>query len=289
MARAQRSGFSRAARRLLADLGVHAERLHRQLNMLASELRQSAARPTFPSIAEICRDLAALEREFDEAGYDSKTGRLWVCTGNIELRGVNLGPFRIELHWSQQDGIGRYRVMALKPHPSGEDEGVSHPHVKNYRLCEGEGHAAIRAALAQGRLYDFFLLVGQVLETYSPGNAYVELDQWHGQSCSDCGTNVSDHAMCGCDACEAILCGDCQLSCSQCNDELCTSCMSSCVCCQSDCCRACWAACAKCAGKCCASCLENAQCTECRAQEDTEDDHNESEGLPSENSETTVI
>jgi hypothetical protein len=282
-ARAQRSGFPRAACRLLADLGVHAERLHRQLNLLAGELRQSAARPTLPSIAELHRDLAALEREFDEAGYDSKTGRLWVRTGNIELRGVILGPFRIELHWSQQDGIGRYRVIALKPHPTAEDEGVTHPHVKNDRLCEGEGHAAIRAALTQGRLYDFFLLVGQVLETYSPGNAYVDLDQWHGQACSDCGANVSDHAMSGCDACEATLCGDCQLSCGQCHDGLCAGCVSSCVCCQSDCCRACRSACGNCAANCCPSCLENGQCTECRAQGDPDNGHNQSKEQPANN------
>ena len=38
-----------------------------------------------------------------------------------------------------------YRVIALDPHPATKSESITHPHVQDERLCEGEGHAAIAA------------------------------------------------------------------------------------------------------------------------------------------------
>jgi hypothetical protein len=67
---------------------------------------------------------------------------------------------------------------------------VTHPHVCNGQLCEGDGAAPIKAALGSGRLLDFFVLVGQILETYNDASAHVTLDNWEGRSCNDCGTNV---------------------------------------------------------------------------------------------------
>ncbi len=42
------------------------------------------------------------------------------------------------------------------------------------------------AALTEGRLLDFFMIVRQVLQTYSPDSPYVSLDDWYGRQCSDC-------------------------------------------------------------------------------------------------------
>ncbi len=64
------------------------------------------------------------------------------------------------------------------------------PHVSDETLCEGDGRRAIHAALAAGRLYDFFTIVDRLLNTYASGRAYVDLDNWFGTPCHDCGGNV---------------------------------------------------------------------------------------------------
>ena len=100
------------------------------------------------------------------------------------------GPFEIRLDWRQLGSATPYRVVALDPHPAAKDTDVTHPHVQEEQLCEGEGRSAVRAALAEGRLYDFFLLVSQLLHTYGRGSAYVELDNWDGIPCDDCNAPV---------------------------------------------------------------------------------------------------
>ena len=46
------------------------------------------------------------------------------------------------------------------------------------RLCEGDGRSAIRQALAQGRLLDFFMLVAGGLRTYNAESPFVALEIW---------------------------------------------------------------------------------------------------------------
>jgi hypothetical protein len=77
----------------------------------------------------------------------------------------------------------------------------THPHVREKLLCEGDGAASIRRALAEGRLLDFFTLVRQVLETYNPGSAYVELSRWNGVTCKDCGYIMPGDGYGTCDLC----------------------------------------------------------------------------------------
>ena len=122
----------------------------------------------------------ALKGEFTNLDIDIKAHEVAVTTDKITLEDVLLGEFEIRLKW---DCIGRvqkpYRVIARDPHPAAKNEDVTHPHVQDEHLCEGEGQTAIAAAIAEGRLYDFFLLVSQVLHTYGRGSAYVALDRWH--------------------------------------------------------------------------------------------------------------
>jgi len=54
-------------------------------------------------------------------------------------------------------------------------------------VCEGDGAAAIKAALEEGRLCDFFSMVGSILNTYNPDNPYVALSDWDGVACYECG------------------------------------------------------------------------------------------------------
>ena len=70
-----------------------------------------------------------------------------------------------------------YRVVALDPHPAGSDESVTHPHVRDEQLCAGDAAAAIRSALAGGRICDFFLLVRSVLDRIQPRLAFCPAGQ----------------------------------------------------------------------------------------------------------------
>ena len=115
------------------------------------------------SATDVYHDLLALKGEFEEVEIDLEENDLSVTTDDIDLDGVCLGPFQIRLEWQQIGQASQpYRVIALDPHPATKSDEITHPHVQDERLCEGDGRAAIADALAEGRLLDFFLLVSQV-------------------------------------------------------------------------------------------------------------------------------
>ena len=126
-------------------------------------------------------------------------------TAPIELEGFYLGRFEIRLQWERIHQSSAYRVVALDPQPSSQRKEVTHPHVSSEYLCEGEGRLAIRSALDQGRIGDFFLIVLNLLRTYSPGNAYVELEDWDGVSCSNCDASCSSDELYSCHSCERFV------------------------------------------------------------------------------------
>jgi len=112
----------------------------------------------------------------------------------VTLDGVYLGLFKIQLELDKLCKLYRdspYCIIALDPHPAATSDEVTHPHVSNERLCEGDGSAAIKATLEEGRLYDFFTLVKNILNTYSPDSPYVALMDWDGEPCYDCGYVMS--------------------------------------------------------------------------------------------------
>jgi hypothetical protein len=129
------------------------------------------------------------------------------------------------------DAVGQsraYRVIAVRPCPAAGNDEVTHPHVRDETLCEGDGSVPIRAALSQGRLLDFFILVNQILQTYNPDSAHVLLDRWDGISCRDCGWRMprDEHGLC--DRCEEPLCSDCSTHCQGCDRFICSGCVSEC-------------------------------------------------------------
>ena len=58
-------------------------------------------------------------------------------------------------------------MIALDPSPAASNSETTHPHVQTNQLCEGDGRSAIRHAMREGRLLDFFVLVRQILQTYA--------------------------------------------------------------------------------------------------------------------------
>jgi hypothetical protein len=185
-------------------------------------------------------DIAALAEEFEDLEIDLKGATLSVVTPDIWLEEMYFGSFQIVLEWGESGHGPRYSVVAKDPQPASSNDEVTHPHVSGGTLCEGDGSLAIRNALKQGRLLDFFTLVKQVLETYNPDSAYVSISRWSGgEDCSDCGYSMSDDNSWCCDRCGTSVCDDCRKNCADCEMTLCSGCSSSCNECGESFCRRC--------------------------------------------------
>ena len=143
-----------------------------------------------PKLSLVVEELTQVQQEFGDLEFNKAEDTISVVTEPITLEDVYLGPFRIQLELNKLSELyqgGAYHVIALEPNLAATDASVTHPHVSNDRLCEGDGYAAIRAALEQGRLCDFFTLVRSILNTYSPDSPYVRLDEWDSTPCYECG------------------------------------------------------------------------------------------------------
>jgi len=109
--------------------------------------------------AVLVAELQQLEVEFGDLEFDCQGQTISVSTGPITLEDVYLGPFRICLCWerlSHCTGSACFDIVALDPHPSGPNEAVTHPHVKEEELCAGDAAVPLQKALAQGRLADSY-------------------------------------------------------------------------------------------------------------------------------------
>jgi hypothetical protein len=216
---------------------------------------------------EIHRELLALQAEFNGVKLDLKGRTLSVATDAIVLEQVYLGRFEINLHWDRLDDEDPYEVIGLDPHSTSADSSTTHPHVRDERLCEGDGRLPIRHALAQGRLCDFFVLVRQILETYNPSSAFVSLEHWNGTPCQDCGRVTDEDDSTSCEHCSDNLCLDCSTSCQDCGSGVCADCRSTCSGCDQGFCTACLECCTSCRGDFCANCGSNGRCTTCKEKE----------------------
>jgi hypothetical protein len=253
---ALRRGWRVASDSLLADLEYSLRRLRTECDTCHVNLPRSTVAGRLALPGEIVADILALHAEFDDLAIILEEKLLQVQTDLIVLNDTALGRFRIELRW---DLIGRqraYEVIAETPNTPENDQEVTHPHVRDRQLCEGEGAAPIRRALAEGRVLDFFTLVRQLLNTYNSGSAYVELRRWNGVACKDCGYIMpgDDHGVC--DRCEDPLCSDCSIGCSRCDRYVCNSCSTSCEACERTLCESCLQAADDSGRLLCPTCLE---------------------------------
>jgi hypothetical protein len=267
-----------AAAQLTRDLADSLEDWRRELANTLQALQVRPPERQACSASDIYRDILALESEFEEVDIDLEEHALSVTTDRIVLAGLHLGAFQIRLDWRKLGRPQPYRVVALDPNPPARRGDITHPHVQDEQLCEGEGRSAIRAALAEGRLLDFFLLVSQVLHTYGRGSAYVELDNWDGVPCADCGNTVSQDDCYNCQRCGATLCDGCSVSCHACGDSYCSECVSRCAACGYDHCSSCLATCPVCRKRVCEECREEGLCRACHEKqhhEEHEDDSSE--------------
>ncbi len=266
LARADSRGWYMAANRIQRRLLQATSRLQEQLAGIRDTL--STKPPMVPSCSDIHADLVALACEFSKIEVNRKRRLLFVHTDAIAFEGVELGSFKIRLHWENLSHTLSYDIEACEPNPASEHAGTIHPHVQSNTLCEGEGRNAIRVALAEGRLFDFFTIVNSILHTYNPDSAYTRMEDWDGLMCNDCGRTMHTDDECSCEACSTTSCLDCTTGCTDCGDRYCCDCISECQVCDEPACTACLRKCNDCDETCCKSCLNNDNlCEECIEQE----------------------
>ncbi len=146
----------------LRDLPYLAERIGRAIQ---------ATRTQIPSLRDVYEELVQAGAEYEGLRYIAKDKSLAVTTEPIELEGMYLGEFEIQLHipsLAEMRYNSMYSIVALDPHPAGSNQCVTHPHVSDDKLCAGDAAAPIQQALINGRICDFFQLVQAVLTTYNP-------------------------------------------------------------------------------------------------------------------------
>jgi hypothetical protein len=269
--RAQARGWRLAAGVLSEELRYVATRLEDEVAQYSRTLRRPASALRCARLVDIYQDLVALDTELEALDFSRQERWLSVTTEPIELEGVYLGPFEIRLRWTEPVDAPSYRVVALEPHPAATRDNVTHPHVLDEILCEGDGRVVIRRALAEGRLYDFFVLVASVLRSYNAQSPFVALEVWRGAECSDCGALVSDEERYVCNACGENLCEGCDILCDGCSDGFCMDCLARCVACDQFNCRGCAKRCGACGAALCGHCFtKNERCGDCH-EKDSED------------------
>ncbi|MDI6451746.1 hypothetical protein [Anaerobaca lacustris] len=235
-----------------------------------------------PTLSAIAADLWALQQEFDDVEFNGEESALCVVTEAITLEDVYLGRFRIALYLDSLSELYQkvpYYVMAIDPHPAATDNAITHPHVSHDVVCEGDGAAAIKAALEAGRLVDFFTMVRSILTTYNPDSPYVPLTDWHGVSCYECGYIMDGEYSYSCTSCDNAVCDDCSAVCASCSEIVCRTCAGTCEICERSLCPRCAKKkCSECESVCCESCLDDGLCPECREErEDNEEQETEDE------------
>ena len=287
LVRARQKAYDGAVRRLsqriaimLRDLGYSLELAQRAVNHQAKPIL---------TLRELVAELDQIESEFGPWEYEPTDHRLSVTTESIELEGIYLGPFRIELMLGDLGNCSHrqpFHCLALEPNSPANADHVTHPHVSDGNLCAGDATTALVTALEVGRLCDFFFIVRQVLNTYNPDSPYVSLDNWDGVLCHDCGGVTDDEYRCYCEACEYDYCDDCSTYCRGCDETRCQSCVTTCDSCEEVFCGRCMDRCAECDNACCVSCLEDQLCPDCHEQK--EQDHEEQETETIEQRQTPV-
>lgn len=255
--KAKRHGWHLAAQVLQSQLSV----ILRAMCDVTSTLRVHwLDRPVqLPPLHELFAELRHLQTEFGEIIIKSAPPTVAVKTDAIVLEGVELGRFQISLNWPRLEIQARsdcFDVIAFDPNPPACDSTVTHPHVKDERLCAGDATVPIQSALEQGRIADAFCLVRSVLETYGKKSPYVALENWNGVRCWNCDYVTEGDDTYFCERCEHDVCSECSYSCESCCRSLCTSCQTRCTECDAICCPSCLTTSACSDTRCCKSCLK---------------------------------
>jgi hypothetical protein len=233
---AERRQWHVAVRQLSNQLQIDSQAMHHRTDDLWQRQNQRAATqgdevqvpPLRPCLRSLIEELCQLEEEFTQVEYRPREQVIVAHTEPIELEGLYLGPFAIELHakrLSHPADSGAFRCTALEPRPASRNELVTHPHVNDGGLCAGDASVPLATALQQGRICDAFCLVRAVLAEYNAHSPYVPIEDWEGVRCQDCDASVSRDELFYCEDCQRDVCSDCNSSCEVCEDSCCRGCL----------------------------------------------------------------
>ncbi len=143
-------GWRHAARRRHEELLSELDYFERSISQLVDQRRDTRPANVLASDTEVYRDLVALDGEFAEVRCDFEEQVIAVTTDPVVLDGIDLGRFQIRLNWQQLGDAQPYTIVALDPNPAAANSAVTHPHVSDEILCEGDGRRTIQAALRRG-------------------------------------------------------------------------------------------------------------------------------------------
>lgn len=274
----------RTLARLEESLLGRVRKIHESASEILSQSR-SLTRPVQPTLRDLFFEIRQLEEEFSAVRLDLKAGIIAVDTDCIELEGMYLGAFRINLtiaNLARWTDARAFEVEALDPQPAASNSDMVHPHVQDGKVCAGDGSIPIAAALREGRLADAFLAINSVLNTYNPASPYISLDDWEGIRCSDCESLVDDDHRYTCESCGSSVCDDCSACCDQCQNIFCRSCLETIEEPESKyLCRHCRAKCVECDQFAATEDIEDGLCLQCFKQHQQEQENNHEHSIPS--------
>ncbi|AQT68723.1 hypothetical protein STSP2_01895 [Anaerohalosphaera lusitana] len=265
-------GWHGAAKKCLSRI----DRLCLEINYWISANKETLAPPRTktPTIRQLIEELDQIEADCGGFRFDPPRDTLSVTTAPITLEGVYLGPFEISLYiegLTSSDNRSKYYVTALDPHPAASESAVTHPHISNELVCEGDGTVPIRKALEQGRFADFFSMVESILKVYNPESPYIPIEDWEGISCYECGFITDpDHTL-YCEFCGYDFCQGCVMFCQCCRQiTACISCQDECIDCGDTICPDCTRTCSECGDNFCVKCIGEDICRDCLAERSNE-------------------
>lgn len=236
--KAQQRGWWAAAHCVRQELSTRGQWFVNDLQRFVIEVQTRSDEPC-ATVGDIYRDVLALMAEFKYVHVDRPETTVSVVTERIILNEIDLGPFEVIWNWSLLGEGEELRVVPLEPNPAGENEDVCHPHVRDNALCLGDASLPLERAFQAGRLFDAFLILRQVLQTYNPQSAYVRLADWNGGSCELCDASMSEDEGGHCERCQTVLCEECLRFCIRCGDGLCPDCRKTCLSCHEPVCSRC--------------------------------------------------
>lgn len=214
--------------------------LQRNLEQLQLSVSSRFSQPELARQRQLYEELQATFDSFPDSTFDLRQQTLTVITEPVTLEEISLGRFQIVLNLEKLGKKATYRVVAESPNFSESRRGVSHPHVLDEVLCEGDAQASLACALRTGRFSDFFQIIVQVLNTYNSHSAYSSLSEWESHyTCHACGDSVSEDDSSYCDTCHASTCDHCSTCCPHCGDSACDVCIQHCEKCGESACMAC--------------------------------------------------
>lgn len=235
----RRRGWMEAGHSIRRQLLLRVQWQLTELRRLQQQLERLQQPALTLSVSEVYRELTALEHEFEQVAIEPQRTRILLTTERIVLKGLDLGPFELVWNWSKLGAAEELQVVALEPCRPNDRSDVTHPHVQDHLLCEGEASVPLEQALRSGRLGDYFAILQQTLKTYNPSSPYVHIEDWFSRRCGSCSDSMDECDESDCHACGEVLCCDCIGCCAECHSSTCRSCLDACPECHRDLCAGC--------------------------------------------------